>query len=60
MGADNTVVAVIPELGDRYLNQFYNPQWHAELGYQGVPNPQPWFAECRELEPLPRESWAAS
>ncbi len=60
LGADRTVVAVIPELGDRYLNQFYDSQWRAELGYQGPPDPQPWFAECRDLEPLAKDSWVSN
>ncbi len=56
--ADKAVVAVIPEQGDRYLRQFYDPAWRSEFGFQGVPDPQRWFQECRDLRPLARCIWS--
>jgi cysteine synthase len=54
---ESTVVAVIPERGDRYLRQLYDDAWLAGLGYEQEPDPATWIDACRRLEPLPETVW---
>jgi cysteine synthase len=54
---ESTVVAIIPERGDRYLRQLYDDDWLADLGYEREANAATWIATCRSLAPLPEADW---
>jgi hypothetical protein len=56
-GAEATVLAVIPERGDRYLAQFYRRQWLADLGYVTEMDVDTWTEACGRLSPLDPADW---
>jgi cysteine synthase len=56
-GAESTVLAVIPERGDRYLAQFYDRQWLADLGYVTDLDVDTWVEACGRLAPVDPAAW---
>jgi cysteine synthase len=57
IGPDGRVVAMVPERGDRYLEQFYNPEWMVSKGYRSELNIATWLEWCAKLETLPQHDW---
>lgn len=57
LGPEGRVVAMVPERGDRYLKQFYSPEWMASKGYRSELDVATWLEWCAKLEVLPEQEW---
>lgn len=57
VGPEGQVVAIVPERGDRYLEQFYNPEWMTSKGYRSELEIDNWLDWCAKLESLPEQAW---
>jgi cysteine synthase len=48
----DTVVAIVAEKGDRYLQTIFNPQWRQEYGYRDALDDTGWLEMVSALTPL--------
>lgn len=55
LGPSKKIVAIIPERGDRYLNQFYNDDWLKNLNYRVELNFEEFVKKCYLLNCISEE-----
>jgi cysteine synthase len=52
LGPESLVLAVIPERGDRCLEEFYDADWRRQHGMDDPPDVTEWTRRCLELTPI--------